>query len=72
MGILGIQGTRQFLSCETNEAGPCHITVSHISFSKVPDVGIQNNCIRTSNGFYIQFRQSFAKETFSYDEYLKS
>ena len=24
------------------------------------------------NGFYIQFRQSFAKETFSYDEYLKS
>ena len=23
-------------------------------------------------GFYIQFRQSFAKETFSYDEYLKS
>ena len=25
-----------------------------------------------TNGFYIQFRQSFAKETFSYDEYLKS
>ena len=24
------------------------------------------------NGFDIQFRQSFAKETFSYDEYLKS
>ena len=24
------------------------------------------------NGFYIQFRQSFAKETFFYDEYLKS
>ena len=24
------------------------------------------------NDFYIQFRQSFAKETFSYDEYLKS
>ena len=24
------------------------------------------------NGFYIQFRQTFAKETFSYDEYLKS
>ena len=24
------------------------------------------------NGFYIQFRQSFAKETFSYDEHLKS
>ena len=23
------------------------------------------------NGFYIQFRQSFAKETFSYDEHLK-
>ena len=24
------------------------------------------------NGFSIEFRQSFAKETFSYDEYLKS
>ena len=24
------------------------------------------------NGFYIQFRQTFAKETFSYDEHLKS
>ena len=24
------------------------------------------------DGFYIQFRQSFAKETFSYDEHLKS
>ena len=24
------------------------------------------------NGFYIEFRQSFAKETFSYDEHLKS
>ena len=23
-------------------------------------------------GFYIEFRQSFAKETFSYNEYLKS
>ena len=26
-----------------------------------------DNC----NGFYIQFRQTFAKETFSYDEHLK-
>ena len=25
-----------------------------------------------SNGFYIQFRQHFTKETFSYDEHLKS
>ena len=25
-----------------------------------------------TNGFYTQFRQSLAKETFSYDEYLKS
>ena len=24
------------------------------------------------NGFYIQYRQTFVKETFSYDEYLKS
>ena len=24
------------------------------------------------NDFYIQFRQNFAKETFSYDEHLKS
>ena len=24
------------------------------------------------NGFYIEFRQSFAKETFSYDEMLKN
>ena len=28
----------------------------------------KNGC----NGFYFQFGQSFAKETFSYDEYLKS
>ena len=24
------------------------------------------------SGFYIEFRQNFAKETFSYDEHLKS
>ena len=24
------------------------------------------------NAFYIEFRQSFSKETYSYDEYLKS
>ena len=24
------------------------------------------------NGFYIQFRQRFAKDTFSFDEHLKS
>ena len=24
------------------------------------------------NGFYIKFRQSFTKESFSYDDYLKS
>ena len=24
------------------------------------------------NGLYVEFRQSFAKETFSYDEHLKS
>ena len=24
------------------------------------------------NGFYMEFRQSLAKETFSYDEHLKS
>ena len=26
----------------------------------------------TFNGFYIEFRQSFAKETFFYEEHLKS
>ena len=31
-----------------------------------------NNKTKCWDGFYIQFRQSFAKETFSYDEYLKS
>ena len=30
------------------------------------------NNTKWSDGFYIQFTQSFAKETFSYDEYLKS
>ena len=30
------------------------------------------NNTKWSNGFYIQFRQSFAKEIFSYDEHLKS
>ena len=30
------------------------------------------NNTKWCNDFYIEFRQSFAKETFSYDEYLKS
>ena len=30
------------------------------------------NNTKWCNGFYIEYRQSFAKETFSYDEYLKS
>ena len=30
------------------------------------------NSKKWSNGFNIEFRQHFAKETFSYDEYLKS
>ena len=30
------------------------------------------NSKKWCNGFYIQFRQSFAKETFSYDVHLKS
>ena len=30
------------------------------------------NNTKWCNGFHIQFRQTFAKETFSYDEHLKS
>ena len=30
------------------------------------------NYAKWCNGFYIQFRQTFAKEAFSYDEHLKS
>ena len=30
------------------------------------------NKTKWCNGFYIEFRQSFAKETFSYDKHLKS
>ena len=30
------------------------------------------NNTKWRNGFYIQFRQSYTKETFSYDEHLKS
>ena len=30
------------------------------------------NNAKWCNGFYIEFRQSFTKETFSYDEHLKS
>ena len=30
------------------------------------------NNTKLCNGLYIEFRQSFAKETFSYDEHLKS
>ena len=30
------------------------------------------NNTKWCNGFYIEFRQSFVKETFSYDEHLKS
>ena len=39
---------------------------AHIIF-----IGFENNK-KCCNGFYIEFRQSFAKETFSYDEHLKS
>ena len=37
-------------------------------------MGLNQNMNKTKwcSGFYIQFRQSFAKETFSYDKYLKS
>ena len=45
---------------QTNGIVPRHQTEHHIC--RV------NWCI----GFYIQFRQCFAKETFSYDEHLKS
>ena len=31
-----------------------------------------NECCEITSAFDIQFRQSFAKETFSYDEHLKS
>ena len=30
------------------------------------------NIAKWCNGFYIEFRQIFAKETFVYDEHLKS
>ena len=30
------------------------------------------NNTKWCNGFYIEFRQSFAKETFSHDEYFNS
>ena len=38
---------------------------------------VLNNKLRNTNenqgrGFYIEFRQHFTKETFSYDEHLKS
>ena len=32
----------------------------------------KQNILKWYNGFYIEFRQNFAKETFSYDEHLKS
>ena len=28
--------------------------------------------LSTGGGFYVEFRQNFAKETISYDEHLKS
>ena len=31
-----------------------------------------SNKTKRGNGFYIEFRQNFAKETFSYNEHLKS
>ena len=30
------------------------------------------NNTKWCDGFYIEFRQNFVKETFSYDEYLKN
>ena len=45
-----------------------HITYSYLVYKwKCSDMNIAKLC----NGFYIEFRQSFAKETFPYDEHLK-
>ena len=38
----------------------------------VCEKNIQKFLVIIGNGYYSQFRQSFAKETFSYDEYSKS
>ena len=37
-----------------------------------PDKKEKNDYTKWCNGLYIQFRQSLAKETYSYDEQLKS
>ena len=42
--------------------------LQHLMFTIFDPDCCPNDC----GGFYIQFRQSFAKETFSYDEHLKS
>ena len=46
-------------------------TKSYLSFYS-GTIGIISPFTNTSNGVYIQFRQSFTKETYFYDEQLKS
>ena len=47
------------------------VNVEHL-VERVFKQSVQNVSIKECNVFYIEFRQSFAKETFSYDEHLKS
>ena len=43
-----------------------------VSDKLIIKAGYKINVLTLCNGFHIEFRQNFAKETFSYDEHLKS
>ena len=57
---------------ELPHLGSVHVLNHQVLLSSRPPFLWDMNNTKWCNGFYIEFRQNFAKETFSYDEHLKS
>ena len=53
-------------------AWPTEPVVENNYEAKGQMIKLDMNRTKWCNGLYIEFRQNFAKETFSYDEHLKS
>ena len=51
---------------------PLSRTPNTLQYMYIFPLNYDANNTKWCNGFYIEFRQNLAKETFSYDEHLKS
>ena len=59
----------KYLNSEVNASNDIKHKISRVDWNTFL---WDTNKTKWCNGFYIEFRQNFAKETFSYDEQLKS